>query len=71
MSQELELLIASNIDKYTNNNCRIVRNEKEPYVLFCLADIGEIIGVKNIRDNNLLSSDKHLISKKQQVEISQ
>ena len=32
MTKETELLVASNIDKYTNNTCRIIRNEHEaPY----------------------------------------
>ena len=58
MTKELELLVASNIDKYTNNNCRIIRNEAEPYVLFCAADIGKIVRIKNIRENTLLCNDK-------------
>ena len=49
MSKELELLIADNIDKYTNNGCKIIRNEESPYVLFNAKDIGKIIGLKNIR----------------------
>lgn len=60
MSKELELTIAANIDKYTNNGCRIIRNEDAPYVLFCLVDIGKIVGIKNIRENNLLCNDKLL-----------
>jgi very-short-patch-repair endonuclease len=58
MTKELELLIASNIDKYTNNSCRIIRSEIKPYALFCAADIGKIVGIKNIRENNLLHNDK-------------
>ena len=50
MSKELELLIADNIDKYTNNGCKIIRNEEPPYVLFNAPDIGKIIGLKNIRE---------------------
>ena len=62
MSKETELLIASKIDEYTNNTCRIVRNEVEPYVLFCAADIGKLVGLKNIRENNLLTNDKYLFA---------
>lgn len=58
MTKETELLVASNIDKYTNNTCRIIRNEVEPYVLFCGSDIGNIVGIKNIRGSNLLINDK-------------
>jgi hypothetical protein len=58
MTNETELLVASNVDKYTNNTCRIIRNEVEPYVLFCASDIGNIVGIKNIHKNNLLCNDK-------------
>lgn len=59
MTKESELLVASNIDKYTNNSCRIIRNEVEPYVLFCASDIGNIVGIKNIRGSNLLIICSH------------
>jgi very-short-patch-repair endonuclease len=58
MSKEIELLIASNIDKYTNNNCRIIRNETEPYALFCVSDIAKILNLTKIREHNLLYNDK-------------
>jgi very-short-patch-repair endonuclease len=57
-TKEKQLTIASNIDKYTNYSCRIIRNETEPYVLFCATDIGKICDIKHIRGCNLLSNDK-------------
>jgi very-short-patch-repair endonuclease len=72
MSKEIELLIASKIDEYTNNTCRIIRNEVEPYVLFCASDIGKIIGVINLNDNlRYFDKDKCLIPSKTNGGIQQ
>jgi len=61
MSKEQQLLVASKIDTYTSNRCRIIRNENEPYTLFNFTDIGKIIGIKNVRENNVLSTDKQIM----------
>ena len=57
MSKEEQLSIASNIEK--NYECRIIKNNEEPYVLFCASDIGEILKLTNI--NNKIVNDKVLI----------
>uniref|UniRef100_A0A6C0HVD5 Bro-N domain-containing protein n=1 Tax=viral metagenome TaxID=1070528 RepID=A0A6C0HVD5_9ZZZZ len=57
MSKEEQLSIASNIEK--NYKCRIIKNNEEPYVLFCASDIGEILKLTNINKN--IVNDKFLI----------
>lgn len=46
-----EIKLAKTLEK--NYNCRIIINEEENKCLFCLKDIGKILNIKNIRDNNL------------------
>ena len=58
MSKEYELQIVSNINKYTNNGCRIIQNEEPPYVLFSMTDLGKILNLRNIRENAVLDCDK-------------
>lgn len=62
MTKELELSIATKIDEYTNKSCRIIRNDVEPYTLYCAKDIGLIVGIENIRTHNLLCNDKIIVS---------
>jgi very-short-patch-repair endonuclease len=65
MTKEEEFQIASKIDDVTNNNCRIIRNEDEvPYTLYCAADIGKIVNIKNMRGCSLLHNDKMSIKTK-------
>lgn len=58
MSKEIQLSVAMKVDEYTNNSCRILRNDVEPYTAFCAKDIGIILGLENIRNNSLLENDK-------------
>jgi hypothetical protein len=60
MSKEEQLLIASNIEK--NYKCRIVKNEENPFVLFCAADIGEILNLQRITNfQNINLNDRILV----------
>ena len=62
MSKELELSVAMKVKEYSNNSCRVILNESTPYTLYCAKDVGAIIGIENIRNNNLLCTDKTTIS---------
>ena len=62
MSNEFELSIAAKVDEITNDTCRIIRNDKEPYTLYCANDISIVIGLENIRASNLLRADKIKVS---------
>lgn len=60
MSKEEQLLIASNIEN--NYKCRIVKNEENPFVLFCAADIGEILNLQRITNfQNINLNDRILV----------
>jgi hypothetical protein len=49
MSKEEQLLLATNIEKHYT--CRIIKSDNEPFTLFCVADIGKILGTRNINKN--------------------
>lgn len=47
MSKEEQLLLATNIEKHYT--CRIIKSDNEPFTLFCIADIGKILGMSNMK----------------------
>ena len=59
MSKETQLLIYNKIKDFYD--CRMIINEKEPFVLFCGRDIGKILGIKNLNENLKNNSDKYLL----------
>jgi len=60
MSKEIQLQICNNIQKYYD--CRIIIDEeKEPFTLFCAADIGKILGRINIRTTLSTNCNKVII----------
>jgi len=46
MSKEIELEFAKKLQEYYK--CKVIINEQEPYTLICAADLGKILGIKNI-----------------------
>jgi very-short-patch-repair endonuclease len=63
MAKQIEFDIADKIEKAAYD-IRIVRNDEEPYTLYCLTDLGKVFGISNIR-MSFWKKDKCLLIKTQ------
>ena len=62
MSKEEQLLLANNIEKHFN--LKIIKNENEPYTLYCMNDLGKILNTNIFSHNCKIKTEKVLIKSK-------
>jgi len=62
MSKEEQLLLANNIQKHFN--LKIIKNENEPYTLYCMNDLGKILDTNIFSHNYKIKTEKVLIKSK-------
>jgi len=62
MSKEEQLLLADNIEKHFN--LKIIKNENEPYTLYCMKDLGKILDTNIFSHNCKIKTEKVLIKSK-------
>jgi very-short-patch-repair endonuclease len=60
MSKEVQIELARKIQEHYS--CRVIMDEeKEPYCLICAADIGKVLGIKNINANLISICNRILV----------
>jgi very-short-patch-repair endonuclease len=62
MSKEEQFLLANNIEKHFN--LKIIKNENEPYTLYCMKDLGKILDTNIFSHNCKIKTEKVLIKSK-------
>lgn len=62
MSKEEQLLLANNIEKHFN--LKIIKNENEPYTLYCMKELGKILNTNVFSHNYNIKNEKVQIKTK-------